>query len=69
MIGAAVAGGFVLFVGGVFSIRAADRTDQVGETPVDDHRRQVAPGIDHVTVEGAVVGALGLVLLLVGTAL
>lgn len=69
MIAPAFAGGLIMFAGGVFSIRAADRTDQVGTNPVDDSRSQVSPGIDHVSVEGAGLGLLGLVLMLAATAL
>jgi len=69
MLTPAFAGGLIMFAGGGFSIRAADRTDQVGTNPVDGTRPQVAPGIDHVSVEGAGLGLLGLVLMLAATML
>jgi len=63
------AGGLVLFAGGVFSIRTADRTEQVGTAPAEDYRESISPGIDHVSVEGAGIALLGLVMMLAATAL
>ncbi len=63
------AGGLVLFAGGVFSIRAAERTERVGTAPADRTEQVVSPGIDHVSVEGAGIALLGLVMMLAATAL
>ena len=61
------AGGLVLFAGGVFSIRAAERTEHVGTAATEGDHREVSPGIDHVSVEGAGVALLGLVMMLAST--
>jgi hypothetical protein len=53
----------------VFSIRTADRTEQVGTAPAEDYRESISPGIDHVSVEGAGIALLGLVMMLAATAL
>jgi len=63
------AGGLVLFAGGVFSIRAAERTEHVGSAPAEEIGSEVSPGIDHVSVEGAGIALLGLVMMLASTAL
>jgi hypothetical protein len=61
-------GGFVLFAGGVFSIRVAEggRATPTGEGVVG---RELAPGLDRVSLEGAGIAALGLVMMLASTAL